>query len=39
MDEVQGYLKMYQESFPENPAFATGANKKKGQAEVVTPVV
>ena len=27
MDEVLGYLKLYQEAFPENPAFAT--NKKK----------
>jgi hypothetical protein len=34
MDEVLGYLKLYQESFPENPAFATGGAKKKKAAPV-----
>jgi hypothetical protein len=29
MDEVLGYLKLYQEAFPDNPAFAVGAGKKK----------
>ena len=29
MDEVLGYLKIYQEAFPDNPAFAVGAGKKK----------
>jgi len=47
MDEVQSYLNLYKESFPENPAFAA-AGKKKGGAgaaeekapvAVVTPVV
>lgn len=35
MDEVLGYLNLYKESFPENPAFAAGAGKKKkeGAAE------
>ena len=32
MDEVLGYLNVYKESFPENPAFAAGAGKKKGAA-------
>lgn len=32
MDEVLGYLKIYQESFPDNPAFATGAKKKAPKA-------
>lgn len=30
MDEVLSYLNVYKESFPENPAFAAGAGKKKG---------
>ena len=47
MDEVLGYLKIYQESFPDNPAFATAGAKKKApkpspvaekQPEVVEPV-
>ncbi len=29
MDEVLGYLNIYKESFPENPAFATNKQKKK----------
>ena len=29
MDEVLGYLKVYQESFPDNPAFATATSSKK----------
>lgn len=32
MDEVLSYLNLYKESFPENPAFATG-KKKGGKAE------
>lgn len=41
MDEVIGYLNIYKESFPENPAFAAGASKKKPAAkpEPVQPVV
>ena len=44
MDEVLGYLELYKESFPENPAFAAGAKKgaKKVEAapqQVVAPVV
>ena len=40
MDEVLGYLNIYKESFPENPAFAAGASKKKApKAEPVQPVV
>ncbi len=44
MDEVLGYLELYKESFPENPAFAGGAKKatKKPEAapqQVVEPVV
>jgi hypothetical protein len=35
MDEVLGYLKLYQEAFPDNPAFATAAPKKKAKAEAV----
>lgn len=31
MEEIQGYLNLYKEAFPENPAFAVG--KKKGAAE------
>lgn len=31
MEEVLGYLKLYQEAFPENPAFAAG--KKKSAAK------
>ena len=34
MDEVLGYLNIYKESFPENPAFATAAKKKKADAPV-----
>ena len=32
MDEVLSYLNLYKESFPENPAFAAGAGKKKAAA-------
>lgn len=44
MDEVLGYLELYKESFPENPAFAAGGAKKaakKAEAapqQVVAPV-
>lgn len=37
MDEVLGYLNIYKESFPENPAFAVGAGKKKKEAPVAEP--
>jgi hypothetical protein len=37
MDEVLSYLNIYKESFPENPAFAAGAGKKK-PAPVPEPV-
>ena len=37
MDEVLGYLNIYKESFPENPAFSTAAKKKK-DAPVAEPV-
>jgi hypothetical protein len=33
MDEVLGYLNLYKESFPDNPAFATAGKKKKVEAE------
>lgn len=44
MDEVLGYLELYKESFPENPAFAAGAKKaaKKVEAapqQVVAPLI
>lgn len=45
MEEVLGYLNLYKESFPENPAFATAGKKKKEapvepvKAEPVAPVV
>lgn len=44
MDEVLGYLELYKESFPENPAFAAGGAKKAKKPEaapqqVVAPVV
>lgn len=32
MDEVLGYLKLYKEAFPENPAFAGEKSKKKKQS-------
>jgi hypothetical protein len=38
MDEVLGYLNIYKESFPENPAFATAGKKKKADAPVSEPV-
>jgi hypothetical protein len=38
MDEVLGYLNIYKESFPENPAFATAGKKKKADAPVAEPV-
>jgi hypothetical protein len=38
MDEVLGYLNLYKESFPENPAFATAGKKKKAEAPVPEPV-
>jgi hypothetical protein len=31
MDEVLGYLNIYKESFPENPAFAQTQKKKKAE--------
>ena len=33
MDEVLGYLNLYKESFPENPAFSTGSKKKADVVE------
>jgi hypothetical protein len=36
MDEVLGYLNLYKESFPENPAFSI-ASKKKADAPVAEP--
>ena len=36
MDEVLGYLNIYKESFPENPAFSA-ASKKKAEAPVAEP--
>ena len=46
MDEVLGYLNLYKESFPENPAFAAAGKKKKAdtpvepaKVEPVAPVV
>lgn len=33
MDEVLGYLELYKESFPENPAFAAGGAKKAKKPE------
>jgi hypothetical protein len=33
MDEVLGYLELYKESFPENPAFAAGAKKATKKVE------
>lgn len=45
MDEVLGYLELYKESFPENPAFAAGGAKKAAKkveaapVQVVAPVV
>lgn len=44
MDEVLGYLELYKESFPENPAFAAGGAKKAAKKveaapQVVAPVV
>lgn len=33
MDEVLGYLNLYKESFPENPAFSAGSKKKADVAE------
>lgn len=39
MDEVLGYLNIYKESFPENPAFAVAAKKKgaAGKTETIAP--
>lgn len=45
MDEVLGYLNIYKESFPDNPAFTAAGKKKKAEAEpakvevVAAPVV
>ena len=39
MDEVLDYLKVYQESFPDNPAFAVGGASKKKSAKVEVAVV
>ena len=38
MDEVLGYLELYKESFPENPAFAAGGAKKAAKKVETAPV-